>query len=367
MTAAIAAIATRTMIFFMPRMVPELARLRFAPGSTVHGPGTLTGMTADPITAQSKPTRRRMFAVAAWATLAFNVLVILGGSIVRATGSGDGCGETWPKCGDQFIPSSPAVETVIEFSHRLSSFFAGIGVAVVFFLALWIFQKGSIVRKAATWSGVFLVLEALIGAALVVFGWVDDDVSLGRTIVVPLHLTNTFFLLGALTLTAWWGSGFPAPKSGIRSPAGRWVLIGALAIVVMGATGALNALADTIFPADSVAGDLTEKFGPTAPMLSRLRIVHPVISVAGGMFVAWVATSRSRRSPERTTRLASAVTLIVLSQMFVGIANIFFLTPLSLQLTHLMVADILWIVFVVFGASLLGDPVQRRVEAGASA
>lgn len=324
-------------------------------------------MTADPAISESSRTKQRVFAGVAWATLAFNVLVIVGGSIVRATGSGDGCGETWPKCGDQFIPPSPAVETVIEFSHRVSSFLAGIGVAAVFVLALWVFRKGSVVRKAATWSGVFLVLEALLGAALVLFGWVDDDVSVGRMLVVPLHLTNTFLLLGSLTLTAWWGSGFPTPKQTFRSPAGRWLLIGALTILVIGATGALNALADTVFPADSVTGDLADKFGPTAPTLSRLRIVHPVISVVGGMFVAWIATSRSRRSPERTTRLASAVTLIVLSQMFVGIANIFFLTPLSLQLIHLVVADVLWIAFVVFGASLVGDPATRRAGLGASA
>ena len=305
------------------------------------------------------PSRQRLFSVVAWSTLAFNVLVILGGTIVRATGSGDGCGESWPKCGDQFIPPNPTVETLIEFSHRASSFLAGIGVAAVFFLALWIFPKRHIVRRAATWSGVFLVLEALLGAALVLYGWVDDDVSLGRSIVVPLHLANTFLLLGALTLTAWWGSGQQLPRRGIRTPSGRWLIVGAVVLVVIGATGALNALADTVFPADSVAGDLAEKFGPTAPLLSRLRIVHPLISVVGGMLVAWIATGQSRRGSEQTRRMASAVTLIVLSQMFIGIANIFFLTPLALQVIHLVVADVLWIAYVVFGASLMGDPIRE--------
>ena len=323
-------------------------------------------MTADPSTVETSQAKKRVFAIAAWSTLAFNVLVILGGTIVRATGSGDGCGETWPKCGDQFIPPNATVETVIEFSHRVSSLLAGIGVAIVFVLALWVFNKGSIVRRAAAWSGVFLVLEALLGAALVIFGWVDDDVSLGRSIAVPLHLTNTFLLLGSLTLTAWWGSGLPTPNRGINSRDGRWLLVGAAVILVIGATGALNALADTVFPSDSVAGELADKFGPAAPTLSRLRIVHPVVSVVGGMFVAWIATSRSRWGSESTKRAASAVTLVILSQMFIGIANIFFLTPLSLQIVHLMVADVLWIAFVVFGASLLSDPVAPEIEAGVS-
>lgn len=304
--------------------------------------------------------RRRIFAAAAWTTLVFNVMVIIGGAVVRATGSGAGCGESWPKCGDQFIPPNPTIETAIEFSHRVSSFMAGIGVAAVFLLALWAFPRRHLVRRMATVSGVLLVVEALLGAALVLYGWVDADVSLGRTIVVPLHLTNTFLLLGALALTAWWGSGFPLP-SGARSSADKWwIAVGAVVLVVLGASGALNALADTVFPSDSV-GDLADKFGPTAPVLSRLRLIHPIMAVVGGMVVAWIATSRSRRGSDLTRLLASIVTFVVLSQMFIGIANIYFLTPLALQLLHLTVADLLWIAYVVFAASALGDRAASRV------
>jgi len=313
----------------------------------------------------TEPTssHRRVFALVAWATLAFNVLVIVGGAIVRATGSGDGCGESWPKCGDQFIPSSAAVETLIEFSHRVSSFLAGLGVAAIVVLALWFFEKGDIVRKAAVVAGILLVVEALLGAALVLYGWVDDDVSLGRTLVVPLHLVNTFLLLAALAVTAWWGSGARPPDRVRWRASSLWLLAGAVVLLVLGATGALNALADTIFPSDTVAGDLGAKFGPTAPMLSRLRIVHPLVAVLGGMFVAWVATARSRSASASTRRMASIVTIIVLSQMFVGIANIFFLTPLGLQVLHLVVADALWIAYVLFAASLLGDRVPERSPA----
>lgn len=304
---------------------------------------------------------RRLFSAVAWATLAFNVLVVIGGAIVRATGSGDGCGETWPKCGDQFIPSSPTVETVIEFSHRVSSFVAGIGVLFVVILAFRCFAKGDIVRRAAVLSGVVLVVEALVGAALVVFGWVDDDISVGRLIVVPLHLANTFVLLGALTATAWWGSGFDKPRRSWRSKSGRWIAVGAAVLIVLGATGALNALADTIFPSDSVTGDLASKFGPTAPLLSKLRVIHPFVSVIGGMLVAWIATGEARRASERTKRFATIVTFVMLSQVFVGIANIFFLTPLIIQVIHLLVADILWIAYVLFAVSLMGD--RERVLA----
>ena len=305
-----------------------------APSSEPHPTSRVLGTL--PTMAEPTPARVRTFSIVAWSTLAFNVLVIIGGAVVRATGSGDGCGESWPKCGDQFIPPSPSVETAIEFTHRASSFLAGLGVLALVVLAFRFFPRRHVVRTAAFVSGVVLVVEALLGAALVLYGWVDDDVSLGRTIVVPLHLANTFLLLGSLTLTAWWGSGRPVPRSrSTRTADFGWAVTGAVILVVLGATGALNALADTVFPSDSVTSDLADKFGPTAPMLSRLRIVHPVVSVIGGMAVAWIATSRSRRGSEMTKRLAAAVTWIVLSQMFIGIANIFFLTPLSLQLLHL--------------------------------
>ena len=305
--------------------------------------------------AQLSPTRFRVFAVAAWSTLVFNVLVILGGTIVRATGSGDGCGDTWPKCGDQFVPSNATVETLIEFSHRASSFLAGLGIALVVILALWFFDKGAITRRAAVVSGVLLLIEALLGAALVLFGWVDADISAGRFVVVPLHLINTFLLLGALTATAWWGSGFPAPSGQATGSTKRWLIVGGLVVVVLGATGALNALADTVFPSETIVGNLSEKFGPTAPLLSKLRIVHPVVAIAGGLLVGWIATSTSRLASDRSRRLSAVVVLIIFSQFFIGIANIYLLTPLSMQVTHLMVADVLWIVYVMLWASLLGE------------
>jgi len=58
----------------------------------------------------------------AWATLAYNVAVILWGAYVRATGSGAGCGSHWPLCNGEMLPRAASVATLIEFSHRLTSF-----------------------------------------------------------------------------------------------------------------------------------------------------------------------------------------------------------------------------------------------------
>lgn len=360
-TAAMAASAMSARIFFIARgyRVAALANrsrslvARFVPLGRRY-PLRMT---------ETRPRRQRIFSVVAWATLAFNVAVIIGGTVVRATGSGDGCGASWPKCGDQFVPPNPTVETLIEFSHRASSFMAGIGVAAVVLLAFWAFEKGHIVRRAAVVAGVFLIIEALLGAALVLFEWVDDDISVGRMIAVTLHLTNTFLLLGSLTLTAWWGSGRPTPRLPISKEQGRWLMIGGATILIIGATGALNAIADAVFPADSIAEGIAAEFGPTAPALLRLRVIHPILAVLGGIFAAYTTVRVSRGSDAETQRMSFIVTIIVFSQMFVGIANLFLLTPLAMQLVHLLVADVLWISFVIFGATALS---AKRVASTAA-
>src|SRR5688500_2298771 len=79
-------------------------------------------------------TSGKMSAFAKYAcfALAFNVLVILWGVFLRASKSGDGCGEHWLTCHGEVIPSAPELKTIIEFSHRMSS-------ALAFFLVVGLF------------------------------------------------------------------------------------------------------------------------------------------------------------------------------------------------------------------------------------
>ena len=61
------------------------------------------------------------FAKYAWGVLGYNILVILWGAYVRASGSGAGCGSHWPLCNGQVVPRAEQVGTLIEFAHRVSS------------------------------------------------------------------------------------------------------------------------------------------------------------------------------------------------------------------------------------------------------
>ena len=153
------------------------------------------------------------FALYAWATLAYNLAVVVWGAYVRATGSGAGCGNRWPLCNGIVSPHSPAVATVIEFTHRATS---AIDLILVAVLAVWAFRafpRRSPVRLGALLSMVFLVSEAAIGGALVLLEHVGKNASANRAYSLSTHLVNTLTLLACLALTAWWGRRETCPES----------------------------------------------------------------------------------------------------------------------------------------------------------
>src|SRR5689334_1454626 len=144
------------------------------------------------------------FAIYAWGVLALNLLVILWGAYVRATGSGAGCGAHWPLCNGEVIPRAPQAEMLVEFTHRLSSGVALLTVAGLLVWALRIYPRGHVARRGAQLAMLFMVSEALVGAGLVLFKLVADNDSLYRAVAIVVHLANTFLLLASITLTAWW-------------------------------------------------------------------------------------------------------------------------------------------------------------------
>lgn len=284
----------------------------------------------------------------AWFTLVFNLGVILLGALVRATGSGAGCGRSWPTCQGQVIPELSG-STAVEFTHRAASGFALVLVAILVF---WVWRRVPTrepARIGAVLSLLSIVGEALIGAMIVLAEWVADDASIARVIAVPLHLVNTLFLLAALTLTAFWlsGGGRLAPRQ--NRSVWRWVIVGGIAIVLLAATGAVTALADTLFPKNgSGLADTGE-----AHFLTDLRIVHPILAIAAAS-IGWWASGRvdGPRSPA-----GKALPLLVGLMLISGFLNIVLGVPVWMQLLHLLLADTLWIAYVLASANALEVPV----------
>jgi heme A synthase len=282
-----------------------------------------------------------------WFVIAWNVLTILLGALVRATHSGAGCGRSWPTCQGELVPELSGA-TTIEFTHRMASGIALILVAALVAVVWRSLDRGHPARRAAVWAGVAIVGEALIGAAIVFYEWVADDSSIARVVAVPLHLVNTFLLLAALTLTAWFLGG--GGRLVARGGPFRWILAGGAALVAIAATGAVTALADTLFPSESVASGLAAAITSTEHFLTRLRVIHPAMAVLT-VSAAAIAT-RSLRGPVARVR-----TLLILSlmQMGLGVLTIALASPLWLRLLHLATADLIWISFVWLAAQTLSS------------
>lgn len=294
----------------------------------------------------------RSFSWYSWAVLGYNVIVILWGAYVRATGSGAGCGSHWPLCNGQVIPRAAQIETLIEFTHRLTSGFSLILVLVLFIWAFRLFPKGSPVRLGASLSLAFILTEALVGAGLVLFEWVAGDVSNGRVISMAVHLVNTFLLLAALTMTAWWASGGAAPSFAGQG-AWTWVFsLGLAGVILLGVSGAVTALGDTLFPATSLAEGLAQDFNPAAHFLIRLRVWHPVIAVILGFYLLFLSGLAALFRPDRTIRLfAGCLAVLFVLQLAAGLVNLLLLAPVWMQLVHLLLADLVWISLVLLALS----------------
>ena len=299
----------------------------------------------------------RRYATFAWLVLIANLLVILWGAYVRASGSGAGCGSNWPLCNGEVLPRAPAVETLIELTHRATSGVALLLVVGLFVAALRTYRRGDPVRLGATASLVFMLLEALIGAGLVLFSLVADNASIARALFLSVHLINTFLLVAALTLTAWWASGGGAIRLRGQGSVSWALLLGCLATLVLGASGAVTALGDTLFPAGSLAEGLRQDFSPTAHLLIRLRLLHPTIAIAVGVYLVAAAGLAARARPGAATRRwARAIVLLFAVQLAAGALNVLLLAPIWMQIVHLLLADLVWITLVLLTASVLSAP-----------
>ncbi|HEV8632089.1 MAG TPA: COX15/CtaA family protein [Thermoanaerobaculia bacterium] len=300
----------------------------------------------------AEPTPR-LARFALW-TLIANVLVVLWGAVVRATGAGAGCGSHWPLCNGQVVPRSPTIATLVELTHRVTS---GVALLLVMILAVWCFRalpRRHPGRRAAATAAVLMVVEAGIGAGLVLFSLVGRDASVGRAAYMGLHLAVTFLLLAALALTAWWATG--APPVRLAGRATVFLAVGAAGLLLVGASGAVAALGDTLFPAGSLAAGMRQDVTPGAHFLLRLRVVHPLLATTVGAYLLLLPqlVGAARRS-RIARRLGSAMSLLALAQVALGAVNLGLLAPVGLQLLHLLLADAVWVALVLFAAAVLAD------------
>lgn len=316
--------------------------------------------------------RQRVFARFAWGVLVYNVLVILWGAFVRATGSGAGCGSHWPTCNGSVVPREPGLKTLIEFGHRASSGIAALAVVALVVAAWRVFPKGHRVRKTAAASAVFIAGEVAIGAGLVLLELVAHDASMKRGLSMCLHLVNTFLLLAALVLTAWWS----APERRASDATGARAVkvffwLSAALLVLTGVTGGIAALGDTLFRVNSVLEGMAQEFSRTAHPFVRLRLFHPVVAVMSALvLVLYSAIVRATLPTARAKMLGRFLSMLVAMQVLAGLLNVQLLAPVWMQIVHLALADAVWIVLVCIGAEgyvFAAQRTGRPVAASSSA
>src|ERR1035441_10213481 len=285
----------------------------------------------------------------AWGVLAYFIAVILWGTLVRATGSGAGCGNHWPLCNGTVMQHSASVETLIEFTHRLTS---GLSLFSVLGLLVWTYKgtvRGHLARAAAVASVGFTVVEAILGALLVKLGLTAQSQSPLRPAYLALHLTNTLLMLAALTLTAHMLSrrhGFMRGSVRMVAPVGAVASV--LVVMVVGVTGSLAALGDTLFPASSLGQALAQDFSAGSGWLVRWRWTHPTVAFVASIFLIWLLVRATHKPTLEVGHwdnrgLSALVLLLLAAQYVLGVLDVFLLAPLGLQVAHLLGADVLWV------------------------
>lgn len=308
----------------------------------------------------------------AWTALVLTALLSLQGAVVRATGSGDGCGRYWPTCNGEIIPYSPSLATGLEFSHRLLT----VLLAVV---GLWLLFRTFRSRRerpglwlATLGAAFFFILQSLVGAATVIFGLTGDNASLARSLVLPIHLVNSVSMLGALVLAVLYARQ--------RTP-GRWQLgqrpllgvllgFGLLGMYLLMFSGGIAALGSTLFPAESLREGIAASFSYYSHLLVRLRTLHPLLGATVGsyLFLSLGLIRYLAPSPE-VQRVAQALVAVYLLQLIVGVATLAFLTPLVLSLLHLALAMLsfgLYTALVAYALASLPAPALTAVRLSGS-
>ena len=275
----------------------------------------------------------------AFTGLVLCVISILAGAVVRGTGSGDGCGASWPTCNGNIVPSSLDSSAIIEYTHRV---FSGLLLLVTFLLFIYC-KKYSSNRLLHRCSGAllfFVVLEAIIGMVIVLQELVAYNTSLTRLIAVPIHLVNTFSLL-ALYIVLY--SVLKNNIQQIKFIHNKRFLCSCLIFLIVAGLGSITALADLLYPSESFIEGIQMDFSETSQLLTRLRILHPI---GASILLLWMFSESNRLFIKEGILFAKNLNRLSVIVSLVGVLNVFFNINIFLSILHLLFADALWGVYI---------------------
>ncbi len=294
----------------------------------------------------------------AWSVLLYVFAVVAWGAFVRASFSGDGCGSHWPLCDGEVLPTAPSIEKLIEFSHRLSS---GLLLPLIIGLVVWarrLFPKGHSVRQAAWTALGFTLLEALIGAALVRFGWVAEDDRVSRAGMMAFHVISTYFLVSSIAVAAFAAKTDRRLEFRNQGPL-LWALVfGMFLLVVLGVSGAISALGHMLKPTENV---LQAALQADTHWMVRFQPLHPLLATSIGLYLTLIGGLAIHLRPDPAVKRAVKTMVTVYGlQIGVGLVSILLKAPIPMQMLHLVLADVMTISLVATAYYALLEGVPRR-------
>ena len=272
-------------------------------------------------------------------------MTVFWGAWVRLSLSGDACGESWPLCDQGLFPEDAGAW--IEWLHRFSS-----GLALLFVLILWIlsrhvYSKNQAPRLFSFVSFVFILIEALIGAVLVLSGWVALNTQALRVLVLGIHSVNSFLLIASLTLS-YKTSLYKKTESHLKDQVliKKPLIYFVLCFPLLALTGNIASLAGQLFPSVSLSSALALDLLPLSHISLKIRPLHPLLACLFLIILSRLAFSkRELRIP------ALAVFIVVLF----GFAVLLSLSPVGMKVGHLILAYIL-------GVFLVWNSVDEKTE-----
>ncbi|GAJ99684.1 heme A synthase [Geomicrobium sp. JCM 19055] len=278
------------------------------------------------------------------------IIVLLQGAIVTKTDSGDGCGETWPLCFGEVLPSNMVFATIVEYSHRLVSGIVGL---LVIILAIWSWRKLRHTQETKFWAlmaVLFIVFQGMMGAAAVVFGH--------SNIVLALHFGISAISLATvviLTILSFENDNRPQPRvtKGFRNYV-FGVLVYAYAVIYTGAyvkhTGSTYGC--TSFPnCDPLSSSINFQ--------ALVQIIHRSAAILLVVLLVILAIKAMKFKSESKTLSISAWTVValVLIQATAGILIVYFPDQyMTFALIHSLVVSIMFTMICYIATIIVRRP-----------
>jgi heme a synthase len=293
-------------------------------------------------------------------TVATFLLIAIGG-LVRATKSGLGCGDDWPRCNGEIIPLLHGRPVVIEYSHRLAAAAVMVLVAALTVRAYKEHRESPKVLRATSAALGLVLFQAVLGMLVVKLHL--------EALSVALHLGTALAVLALLvytTIAATAADGrleTPTDASLARS---AWAAAAAVFALMLVGSYVTGRDAGAVFPDwPLMDGRLVPDFGGTGGELSELwaiHFAHRALATAVGLFVAIVVVQfvRKRHEFPRAAKLAYATAGLFALEVLIGALNVWTSLNELVVFSHLVVGTMIWTGFVTM--ALVTDPKLRGAE-----